>query len=81
MSESARERMLAGLPTTERRIELAGVSTALLEAGDRPSLVLLHGGIECGGAYWAPVINGSPRATASSSPTCRAWVSRRPWPT
>lgn len=56
MTESARERMLSGLPTTERRIELAGVSTALLEAGEGPPLVLLHGGIECGGAYWAPVI-------------------------
>ena len=48
--------MLAGLPVTERRARLAGVSTALLEGGDGPPLVLLHGGIECGGAYWAPVI-------------------------
>ena len=56
MSHSARERLLAGLPVTERRIRLGGVSTALLEGGDGPPLVLLHGGIECGGAYWAPVI-------------------------
>jgi len=48
--------MLRGLQASERRVELAGVSTALLEAGDGPPLVLLHGGIECGGAYWAPVI-------------------------
>jgi pimeloyl-ACP methyl ester carboxylesterase len=56
MTESARESMLAGVPATERRVELAGASTALLQAGDGPPLVLLHGGIECGGAYWAPVI-------------------------
>ena len=53
----ARNRMLAGLPVDRApRIRLAGVSTAVLEGGDGPPLVLLHGGIECGGAYWAPVI-------------------------
>ena len=49
-------RMLAGLPVRERRVDLAGTSTAVLEAGDGPPLVLLHGGIECGGAIWAPVV-------------------------
>ena len=53
---SARERMLAGVPVAERRIRLAGVSTSVLEAGDGAPLVLLHGGIESGGAYWAPVV-------------------------
>jgi pimeloyl-ACP methyl ester carboxylesterase len=52
----ARARMLAGLPITERVLDVGGVETTVLEAGDGPSLVLLHGGIECGGAYWAPVI-------------------------
>lgn len=51
-----RRRLLAGLPVTERRLELNGVSTIMLEGGDGPPLVLLHGGIESGGAYWAPVI-------------------------
>lgn len=51
-----RERMLAGLPVTARRLVLAGTSTAVLEAGAGPPLVLLHGGIECGGAIWAPVV-------------------------
>jgi pimeloyl-ACP methyl ester carboxylesterase len=55
--DDSRERLLAGLPVTERRLELAGASTAVLEGGDGPPLVLLHGGIECGGAYWAPVIS------------------------
>jgi pimeloyl-ACP methyl ester carboxylesterase len=53
-----RERLLEGVPGGERRIDVAGCSTALREAGDGPPLVLLHGGIECGGVYWAPVIAG-----------------------
>lgn len=55
--EAARQRLLAGVSVTERRLRLAGVSTAVLEGGDGPPLVLLQGGIECGGAYWAPVIS------------------------
>ena len=38
-----REQLLAGTPVTERRRDLGGVSTAILEAGDGPPLVLLHG--------------------------------------
>jgi 2-hydroxymuconate-semialdehyde hydrolase len=56
MSDS-RERILAGLPVVERRVNAAGIATAVLEGGAGPPLVLLHGGIECGGAYWAPVIS------------------------
>jgi pimeloyl-ACP methyl ester carboxylesterase len=52
----ARQRLLAGLPAVERRVPVAGVDTALLEAGDGPPLVLLQGGIECGGVYWAPTL-------------------------
>jgi hypothetical protein len=39
----ARERLLAALPVTERRLQLAGVSTAVLEGGAGPPVVLLHG--------------------------------------
>ncbi len=39
----ARERLLKGLPVRERRLELAGVSTAVLEGGAGAPLVLLHG--------------------------------------
>ena len=53
---SARARMLAGVPAAERMLRAGGVRTAILEAGDGPPLVLLHGGIECGGPVWAPVI-------------------------
>ena len=48
--------MLAGAPVTERRLQVAGVSTSVLEGGAGPPLVLLHGAIECGGAVWAPVL-------------------------
>lgn len=41
--EGARGRLLADLPVTQRRLELAGVSTAVLEGGDGPPLLLLHG--------------------------------------
>jgi len=56
VTRGPRERMLAGLPVTERRLEVAGTATTVLEGGDGPPLVLLHGGIECGGAIWAPVV-------------------------
>jgi pimeloyl-ACP methyl ester carboxylesterase len=51
-----RRTLLAGLPVTERRLPIGGVMTSVLEAGDGTPLVLLHGGIEIGGAYWAPLI-------------------------
>ena len=41
--EDARARLLSGLPVTERRLQLAGVSTAVLEGGDGPPMVLLAG--------------------------------------
>jgi FAD/FMN-containing dehydrogenase/pimeloyl-ACP methyl ester carboxylesterase len=51
----AREALLAGLPIAERRVEFAGVSTALLEGGDGPPLVLLHGP-GANTAHWLRVI-------------------------
>lgn len=41
--DDARERLLAGIPVTEQRLSLAGISTAVLEGGDGPPIVLLHG--------------------------------------
>lgn len=51
-----RERMLTGLPVRTSTIDIHGVTTAVIEAGDGPPLLLLHGGIECGGVMWAPVL-------------------------
>jgi pimeloyl-ACP methyl ester carboxylesterase len=51
-----RERMLAGVGATTRMLKVGGIATAVVEAGDGPPLLLLHGGIECGGAMWAPVL-------------------------
>jgi pimeloyl-ACP methyl ester carboxylesterase len=50
-----REQLLKDLPVTERRLDLTGVSTSLLEGGEGPPLVLLHGQ---GGfaAQWGRVI-------------------------
>lgn len=39
----SRERLLERLPITERRLPVAGVSTAVLEGGAGPPMVLLHG--------------------------------------
>jgi pimeloyl-ACP methyl ester carboxylesterase len=48
-------RLLEGIPVTERRLGLAGVSTSVLEGGEGPPIVLLHGQ---GGfaAHWGRVI-------------------------
>jgi pimeloyl-ACP methyl ester carboxylesterase len=46
---------VAGIPVQERRLELAGVSTVLLEGGDGAPLVLLHGpGASAG--HWLRVL-------------------------
>jgi pimeloyl-ACP methyl ester carboxylesterase len=55
IADDARQRVLAGAPVTERRLDLAGVSTAVLEAGQGPPVVLLHGQGGWSG-MWLPVI-------------------------
>lgn len=55
-SNAWRSMLFAGLSVMEHRFDVAGVSTVVLRTGDGPPLVLLHGGIEIGGAYWAPLV-------------------------
>lgn len=50
-----RQRLLSGLPVTERRLTLAGIDTAVLEGGDGPPVVLLHDPAEYA-AKWMRVI-------------------------
>ena len=50
-----REQLLAGIPARERRLELAGITTPVLEGGTGSPLVLLHGPGEHA-AKWVEVI-------------------------
>ncbi len=53
-----RERILAGTPLSAHAYEVAGTTTSVLEGGDGPPMVLLHGAIECGGVMWTPAVSG-----------------------
>lgn len=55
VGDHARERLLATMPVAERRLHLAGISTAVLEGGSGPPMVLLHGPGEFA-ATWMRVI-------------------------
>lgn len=52
-AEQIRQRLLAAAPLTEHREQLAGVSTAVLEGGEGPPVVLLHGQ----GEFWGVWLN------------------------
>ena len=51
-----RDEMLAGVGARVWDLDVGGVDTSVIEAGDGPPLVLLHGAIECGGIMWTPVL-------------------------
>src|SRR5918996_2897918 len=51
-----RQQLLANAPVAERRLHLAGVSTAVLEGGTGAPVVLLHGKGGWAGA-WLPVMS------------------------
>ena len=79
-AEAARRRLLEGLPVTERRLELAGVTTAVLEGGEGPPLVLLHGPGEFAGKWLRvlPALARDYRVVAPDLPDHGASFSRRP---
>ena len=52
-AQQLRQGLLAAAPVTERRERLAGVSTAIVEGGEGPPMVLLHGP----GEYWGVWLN------------------------
>jgi FAD/FMN-containing dehydrogenase/pimeloyl-ACP methyl ester carboxylesterase len=51
-----REQLVEGLAVAERRLTIAGAETVVLEGGDGPPLVLLHG-VGGNGAHWAAVLD------------------------
>jgi FAD/FMN-containing dehydrogenase/pimeloyl-ACP methyl ester carboxylesterase len=57
----ARERLTEGLPVSERQLMLAGVSTAVLEGGEGPPVVLLHGP-SANATHWMRVLPGLARS-------------------
>jgi pimeloyl-ACP methyl ester carboxylesterase len=51
-NDMPRDRLLEGLPVAERRIDVDGIVTSVLEGGQGPPMVLLHGGSPAGGIVW-----------------------------
>lgn len=54
-TDDTRAQLTAAMPLTERRVRAAGVDTAVLEGGDGPPVVLLHGQGEFA-AVWLNVV-------------------------
>jgi pimeloyl-ACP methyl ester carboxylesterase len=55
--KSPRELLISSLPVTERRLEILGISSAVLDGGEGPPVVLLHGPSGYA-AHWMGVIPG-----------------------
>jgi pimeloyl-ACP methyl ester carboxylesterase len=53
-----RRQMLQDVDLRGRRLDVDGLMTSVLDGGEGPALVLVHGGIECGGVMWTPVVAG-----------------------
>ena len=70
LAENAREQLLKGIPVAQRRVELAGVSTSVLEGGDGPPVVLLHGPVGHAGHWFRvlPALAKSHRVVAPDLP-------------
>jgi pimeloyl-ACP methyl ester carboxylesterase len=55
LEERGRERLLAGVPVTQRHVRAAGIETVVLEGGQGPPALLLHGPAG-NAAHWMRVI-------------------------
>ena len=53
---TARDRLVEDLPVNERRIDVDGTATAVLEGGHGPPLLLIHGGTQAGALLWWRVL-------------------------
>jgi pimeloyl-ACP methyl ester carboxylesterase len=49
---SGRKLLLERLPVQEKQLDIGGMSTSVLEGGEGPPMLLLHGGIQAGGLVW-----------------------------
>jgi pimeloyl-ACP methyl ester carboxylesterase len=70
LEKDVRQALLAGIPVEERRLQLAGISTSVLEGGQGPPLLLLHGPGGYG-AIWQtviPALSASHRVVAPDLP-------------
>ena len=56
-ADAARRDLVATMPVVERRLELAGISTAVFEGGAGDPIVLLHGPM-ANAAHWMRVVTG-----------------------
>lgn len=54
--DGARGRLCSGLPVRQRRLDVDGAVTSLLEGGQGSPIVLLHGGTQAGGFVWWRVL-------------------------
>jgi pimeloyl-ACP methyl ester carboxylesterase len=75
---TVRDRLLEGLPLQQRQRELHGIATSVLEGGDGPTLVLLHGGIQAGGVIWWRVLPRLATTHRVVVPDLPGWASQRP---
>lgn len=67
---SARQKLIGMLPVKERRLELNGVATSVLEGGEGPPMVLLHGPIAYGAHFFRiiPSLSSAHRVIAPDLP-------------
>ena len=74
--EDVRQKLLEELPVAERRLRLNGIATAVLEGGDGPPVVLLHGPGEYA-AKWLRVIPNLAKTHRVIAPDLPVTVPRR----